>query len=56
MAYLISQECIGCEACENECPNHAISSSGDVFKIDPDKCTECIGSYHVSPHCLEAVS
>lgn len=52
MAYTITQECLSCEACENECPNHAISSGGDVFRIDPDRCTECVGFYGV-PRCLE---
>ncbi len=52
MAYVITRECLGCEACVNECPNHAISDGGDIFKIDPGRCTECIG-FRDSPRCLE---
>ncbi len=51
MAYqIIAANCTACGACEFECPNNAISASGDVFAIDPDKCTECQGT-HDSPQC-----
>lgn len=51
MAYqIIAANCTACGACEFECPSKAISMSGDVFAIDPDKCTECKGSFD-SPQC-----
>ena len=45
MAFIITDECIACGACEAECPNEAISEGEDIFVIDPDKCTECVGFY-----------
>jgi ferredoxin len=51
MAYrIVAENCTACGACEEECPNQAISQVGDVFVIDPDKCTECQG-FHDSPQC-----
>ncbi len=52
MAYKITDECISCGACEAECPNVAISEGETIYVIDPDKCTECIGS-HDSSKCVE---
>lgn len=52
MAYKISDDCISCGACEPECPNQAISEGGTIYVIDPNKCTECVGSYE-SSRCSE---
>jgi ferredoxin len=43
MATMITEECINCGACEDECPNGAISMGEEVFVIEPDLCTECVG-------------
>ena len=52
MAYRIDPEiCSGCGACESECPNTAISHKKKLYKIDPEKCLECVGSYD-SPMCV----
>ncbi len=48
MAYIITEECINCAACEPECPNEAISAGDDVYVIEPDKCTECAGHFDES--------
>lgn len=40
MAYVISDECIACGTCQDECPADAISE-GDIYKIDPEKCIDC---------------
>ena len=48
MSYKITQDCISCGACEPECPNQAISEGDSIYVINPDKCTECIGSYESS--------
>jgi len=48
----ISEECISCGACEGECPNKAISEGPTSYKVDPEKCTECVGS-HRAQQCVE---
>ncbi|MFO7980130.1 MAG: YfhL family 4Fe-4S dicluster ferredoxin [Candidatus Aminicenantes bacterium] len=48
MAYMITDECINCGACEPECPNEAISAGDEIYVIDPDKCTECVPHYDES--------
>jgi len=52
MAFKITEECISCGACEPECPNEAISEGEEIYIIDPDKCTECVGA-HESSRCVE---
>lgn len=51
MAYMITDECISCDACLPECPNDAINEA-DPYVIDPDKCTECEGHFD-EPKCEE---
>lgn len=48
MAYMITEECINCGACEPACPNAAISAGEERYVIEPEKCTECVGSYDES--------
>lgn len=48
MAYKITEECINCGACEPECPNEAITAEEEIYVIDPNKCTECVGHYEES--------
>jgi ferredoxin len=45
MATHITSECINCGACEPECPNSAISQGDEIYVIDPDRCTECVGFF-----------
>ena len=52
MALMITDECINCDVCEPECPNEAISQGAEIYVIDPDKCTECVG-HHDSPQCVD---
>ena len=40
MAYKITDECIACGACIDECPVNAISE-GDIYIINADECTSC---------------
>ena len=40
MAYVISDDCIACGTCIDECPVEAISE-GDKYSINPDLSTEC---------------
>ncbi len=39
----ITEECINCGACEPECPNEAITEGDDIYVINPELCTECVG-------------
>lgn len=52
MALLINEECVNCGVCEPECPNEAISEGEDIYVIDPEKCTECVGHYD-EPQCVD---
>ena len=40
MAYKISNDCIACGTCKDECPMGAISE-GEHYSIDPDVCVDC---------------
>lgn len=53
MAYKISEECIACGTCIDECPVEAISE-GDIYKIDADLCTDCGSCAEVCP--VDAIS
>ena len=52
MALMITDECINCDVCEPECPNGAISQGQDIYQIDPNLCTECVGHYD-KPQCQD---
>jgi ferredoxin len=52
MALIITDECINCDVCEPECPNEAISQGAEIYVIDADKCTECVGHFD-QPQCVE---
>jgi ferredoxin len=52
MALYITDECINCDVCEPECPNAAISQGDEIYVIDPNLCTECVGHYD-TPQCVE---
>ncbi len=41
MAYVISDDCLACGACEAECPTGAISKQDDKYVIDADTCVDC---------------
>ncbi len=50
MALMITEDCINCAVCEPECPNGAIYEGEEIFEIDPDRCTECVGHFD-EPQC-----
>ena len=52
MALLITDECINCDVCEPECPNEAITPGDEIYEIDPNLCTECVGHFETS-QCVE---
>jgi ferredoxin len=48
MAFVVTEECINCGACEPECPNQAITAGEERYVIDYEKCTECVGHFEES--------
>ena len=52
MSLLITDECINCDVCEPECPNEAIYMGDEIYEINPELCTECVGHYD-EPQCVE---
>ncbi|HJM82784.1 MAG TPA: YfhL family 4Fe-4S dicluster ferredoxin [Nitrospinota bacterium] len=52
MALLINEECVNCGVCEPECPNESITEGEDIYLIDPNKCTECVG-YFDEAQCVD---
>jgi len=50
MAFMINDECINCAICVEECPNQAISEGDEIYVINTDLCTECIGFFD-EPQC-----
>ncbi len=50
MALTITEDCINCAVCEPECPNGAIFEGEEIYEIDPDRCTECVGHFD-APQC-----
>ncbi|MDF0604350.1 YfhL family 4Fe-4S dicluster ferredoxin [Neisseriaceae bacterium TC5R-5] len=52
MSLIITDECINCDVCEPECPNNAISQGEEIYEINPDLCTQCVGHYD-EPQCQQ---
>lgn len=52
MSLFITDECINCDVCEPECPNNAISQGPEIYEINPNLCTECVGHF-AEPQCVE---
>ncbi|MZQ74796.1 MAG: 4Fe-4S dicluster domain-containing protein [Peptoclostridium sp.] len=49
MAYIITDACIYCGACEPECPVDAISAGDGKYVIDASKCIDCGACANVCP-------
>jgi formate hydrogenlyase subunit 6/NADH:ubiquinone oxidoreductase subunit I len=54
LAFEISEECLVCGVCMDECPVEAISEGDDTFVIDAGECTDCGACAEVCPN--EAIS
>jgi ferredoxin len=52
MSLMITDECINCDVCEPVCPNEAIYQGADIYEINPNLCTECVGHFD-QPQCVE---
>ncbi len=44
---MITEECFNCGACARMCPGEGISEGEENFVIDPSRCSECVGFYHI---------
>ncbi|RBP42216.1 DUF362 domain-containing protein [Garciella nitratireducens] len=49
MAYVISDDCISCGACEAECPTESISEGDGKYEINADTCIDCGACANVCP-------
>lgn len=49
MAYMISDDCIACGACEGECPAECITAGDGKYEIDETKCVDCGTCAEVCP-------
>ena len=54
MANIISEECISCGSCQEECPVEAISEGESIYVIDEELCVDCGACVPVCP--VEAIS
>ena len=52
MSLLITDECINCDVCEPACPNEAIYQGQEIYEIDTNLCTECVGHFD-TPQCVD---
>jgi ferredoxin len=53
MSFIITDKCVGCQACYLVCPNQAVypdPDSASQFKIHPKRCLECAENYP-DPQC-----
>ena len=48
MAFKITDACIACGACIDECPVNAIAE-GDIYVVDADTCIDCGACAGVCP-------
>lgn len=59
MAVLITDTCISCGSCIDECPVEAIVDDSDnpngedIYYVYPNKCVECV-DHNDSPACADA--
>ena len=49
MAHVISDECVACGTCADECPVSAITEGDGKYEINADECIECGSCASVCP-------
>lgn len=50
MARKITDDCLACGICMDECADDAISEGDPIYVIDPEKCTDCGSCQEVCPN------
>lgn len=50
MARNITDDCLACGICMDECADDAISEGDPIYVIDPEKCTDCGSCQEVCPN------
>ena len=54
MAYVISDDCISCGACADQCPTSCIEMGDDHYVINADECASCGACADACPvHCIK---
>jgi len=41
MAYVITNDCVNCGTCADECPQSCISAGDDIYVINAEECVDC---------------
>ncbi len=49
MSYVITERCISCGACAQECPVACIHEGENRYQIDKERCIECGTCLEVCP-------
>ena len=49
MSYIITNECISCGACAEECPVNAISEKDGKYTINSEECIDCGACADICP-------
>lgn len=49
---ILEEYCVACGLCVPHCKNGAIKEGDEVYYIDPERCTECVGWYQW-PRCAD---
>jgi ferredoxin len=49
LAFVITEDCVACGTCADECESNAIEEGKDIYVINEEKCTECGTCVEVCP-------
>ena len=49
MPHVISDDCISCGLCADECPTESISEGDEHYVVNPDTCIDCDKCAEICP-------